>query len=333
MPDPGTGAAVRLAEHRLLLTDQHVPDDRAVPRASGRREAEQGTATQGGRQLGLPVGRVAEEQHVGVVGHAGQDGQGAPELLSPHGDQHQVEAIICGELADRRRRHHGAVPGLGILEDQPMGLQVDQTGTAGQEDHVVPGPQKPARVHAADHAGAEHQNPHQCTSDRHHLGAVSQPHRRAAAQPHSSPRTTLPDRSGRSCTHARRIERRTVYPAGRLAPIRPCPPRLVRSGVQTISPHELHLVEHSRAPAAGQQEHRVLRVGRSGLNDVPVDPGRHDGSLGSPCPRDARVRRTRAGVRAGTVPHLWSAAPLGAMRRRGRSSNRTRGVDPRRGAR
>ena len=43
VPDPGTGAAVRLTEHRLLLTDQHVPDDRAVPGASGRRETEQGT--------------------------------------------------------------------------------------------------------------------------------------------------------------------------------------------------------------------------------------------------------------------------------------------------
>ena len=164
MPDPGTGAAVRLAEHRLLLLDQHVPDDGALPRASGRREAKQDTATQGGRELGLPVRRVAEEQHVGAVGHAGQDGQGAPELLSPYGDQYQVEVIICGELADRRHRHHGPVPGLCVLQDQPTRPQVDQTGTAGQEDNLVPGSQESSCVHAADHASAKDQNPHQCTS-------------------------------------------------------------------------------------------------------------------------------------------------------------------------
>ena len=64
VPNPGTGRAVRFAEHRLLLTDQHVPDDRAVPGTSGRREAEHSTLTQGGRQLRLAVGGVAEEQHV-----------------------------------------------------------------------------------------------------------------------------------------------------------------------------------------------------------------------------------------------------------------------------
>jgi len=62
--NPGTGRAVRFAEHRLLLTDQHIPDDRALPGTSGGREAEDGALTQGGRQLRLAIGGVAEEQHV-----------------------------------------------------------------------------------------------------------------------------------------------------------------------------------------------------------------------------------------------------------------------------
>ena len=40
-----------------------------------------------------------------------------------------------------------------------MRLQVDQTGTAGKEDHVVSGLQQLAGVHAADHTSAEHKNP------------------------------------------------------------------------------------------------------------------------------------------------------------------------------
>ena len=64
VPNPGARRAVRFAEHRLLLTDQHVPDDGTVPGTSGRRESEQSTITQGGRQLRLTVDGVAEEQHV-----------------------------------------------------------------------------------------------------------------------------------------------------------------------------------------------------------------------------------------------------------------------------
>ena len=40
-----------------------------------------------------------------------------------------------------------------------MRLQVDQTGTAGKEDHLMPGLQQLAGVHAADHSSAEHKNP------------------------------------------------------------------------------------------------------------------------------------------------------------------------------
>ena len=139
MPNPGTGRAVRFAEHRLLLTDQHVLDDRAFQRPSGRREPEQSTLTQNGRQLRLSVGGVAEEQHGRVVGHAGQDRQCAHELLCADRDEYQVEAVVRHRLADRGHPQHGTVPGLRILQDQPVGLQVDQTGTAGKEDHVVPG--------------------------------------------------------------------------------------------------------------------------------------------------------------------------------------------------
>ena len=64
VPDPGTGRAVGFAEHRLLLTDQHIPDDGAVPGTSDRGKAEHSTLTQGGRQLRVAAGGVAEEQHV-----------------------------------------------------------------------------------------------------------------------------------------------------------------------------------------------------------------------------------------------------------------------------
>jgi hypothetical protein len=63
-PDPRGRGAIPLAEHRLLLIDQHVPNDRAIPDTAGRREAEQSTLPEGVSEPGLAVGCVAEEQDV-----------------------------------------------------------------------------------------------------------------------------------------------------------------------------------------------------------------------------------------------------------------------------
>ncbi len=81
------GRAVRLTQHRLLLTDQHVADDGAVTSAAGRGEAEQDATAECLDELCLASGGVAEEQHVGPVTHAAQDRQRAGELL--RADRHQ----------------------------------------------------------------------------------------------------------------------------------------------------------------------------------------------------------------------------------------------------
>jgi len=66
-----------------LLTDQHVADDGAVPGATSRGEAEKDSAAQRFDELRLAASSVAEEQHLGAVTHAAQDGQRAGELLGP----------------------------------------------------------------------------------------------------------------------------------------------------------------------------------------------------------------------------------------------------------
>ena len=88
------------------------------------------------------------------------------ELLSTDCDDDQVKAVVCLGLADRGHRHHGAVPGLCVLQDQPLRLQVDQSGTAGKKHHLMTGLQQLAGVHAADHSSPEHKNPQPFSSLR-----------------------------------------------------------------------------------------------------------------------------------------------------------------------
>ena len=76
------------------------------------------------RELGLPAGRVAKEQHVRAVGHGDQDGQRAGNLLGADGYQDQVIPVAHRHLAHHGHRQHGAVPRLCVLQYQGMRPQV-----------------------------------------------------------------------------------------------------------------------------------------------------------------------------------------------------------------
>ena len=150
----------RLAEHRLLLANQHIPDDRTVADTTGRGEAEQGTSAHRRHELGLTPEGIAKEQHVRVVGHCEEDWERACQLLRADRDHHQVVPVARNGFAQRRHRDLRAASRLGIFQYQPVGLEVRKATTSSQKDHLVTCLQQLARVDAPDHTGTDDEDSH-----------------------------------------------------------------------------------------------------------------------------------------------------------------------------
>ena len=164
LPGPRGRGAVRLADHRLLLIDSGIPDDRTVSDAAGGREAEQCPVAQGRDQFRRMITDVAEEEHVRLIRHCAEERQDVQKLSSAHRHQHEVELLARGNLADCGHPLDGFCCALGVRQNEAMRAQVGQPTTAGKHDHLMPGPQQLTCVDAADDACSENKDSHQRTS-------------------------------------------------------------------------------------------------------------------------------------------------------------------------
>jgi hypothetical protein len=141
------------ADGRLAAIDhESTTRSRRLP------ETERRTVAERLDQSAAPACGVAEEQHVRATAHPGQDRQRRPELLSSDGDQYEVVGLVQSGRIDCHDRPLRMLPGLGILQDKPASLQIDQPRATSQHHHVMPVLEQCAGVHAADYAGAKNKD-------------------------------------------------------------------------------------------------------------------------------------------------------------------------------
>ena len=89
-PDPRGRRPLRLAQHRVLPADQHVPDDRAVPCTPDGGEAEQSAPAKGRDERGPVVGGVAVDTAFSIVAQFQAEYRGVAEYYKLAFNRHRL---------------------------------------------------------------------------------------------------------------------------------------------------------------------------------------------------------------------------------------------------
>ena len=135
-------------------------DDAPIANSTSGRESEQNPLAERRAKFAAEACGVTEDQHVRTVRQFRYHRHDATQLLAPNRRDHQVVPVPCGDAVDDRNRQHRAVAALGVLEDQPVLLQLGQSFAAGQHDDLVSPLKQLRAVNAADHTRANDQDPH-----------------------------------------------------------------------------------------------------------------------------------------------------------------------------
>jgi hypothetical protein len=142
-----------------------VPPVRARVAGSTRWEAEDSTLTQGGRQLRLSAGGVAEEQHVRAVGHAIRTGNVLCNCSARTGTSTRSKRPpATGSLTDGTGNTERS-PDCASSNISPWVCRSTRRGPRAGRRTSCP-LQQLAGIHAPDHTSAEHRDPQQLSSPR-----------------------------------------------------------------------------------------------------------------------------------------------------------------------